>query len=357
MSSIFRGTRLSLSVFGQSHSRAVGMTLDGVPAGLSLDLEQLQFFLNRRAPGRNEWSTPRREEDRPEFISGLKEGKTCGAPITSVIYNNNTRSRDYEQLRVFPRPGHADYTAHVRYGGYQDYNGGGHFSGRLTAPICVAGGILIQMLSLHGITVQARILSIANVLDDAQFSGSVAEKDFPVVSDEAAAKMRNVIAEAKVEGDSVGGIIECVIRGVPAGIGEPMFDGVENRIAQLVFAVPAVKGIEFGAGFAAAAMRGSEHNDAYTVRDGIIQTISNNAGGILGGISNGNSIVFRAAVKPTPSISREQQSVNLELMRPEPLKVSGRHDPCIVPRAVPVMEAAAAIAISDLYLGGTQQWI
>ena len=357
MSSIFKGTHLSLSVFGQSHSSAIGMTLDGVPAGLSVDLEELQKFLNRRAPGQNEWSTPRREEDIPEFISGLKEGKTCGAPLTAIIRNHNTRSRDYEQLRVLPRPGHADYTAHVRYGGYQDYNGGGHFSGRLTAPVCVAGGILIQMLSRYGVTVQARILSIADVQDDSAFSCSVAEKDFPVVSDEAADRMKHVIAEARAEGDSVGGIIECEIHGVPAGIGEPMFDGVENRIAQLVFAIPAVKGIEFGVGFAASAMHGSEHNDSYTIRDGAVHTITNNAGGILGGISSGEPIIFRAAVKPTPSISHEQQSVNLEQMQPQSLRITGRHDSCIVPRAVPVIEAAAAIAISDLFLGGTKQWI
>ena len=356
MSSIFSGLALRLSIFGQSHSEAIGMTLDGLPAGIPVDPEALQLFLNRRAPGQNDWSTPRREEDRPEFLCGLKDGRTCGAPLTAVIHNHNTRGKDYEQLRILPRPGHADYTAQVKYGGFQDYQGGGHFSGRLTAPLCVAGGILLQMLKRQGITVQARVLRIADVEDESPFASSVAEKEFPTVSDEAGLRMRKAISDARREGDSVGGIVECVIRGVPAGIGEPMFDGVENRIAQLMFAVPAVKGIEFGAGFAAAGMRGSENNDAFCLAEGKIRTRSNHAGGILGGITDGEEIVFRTAFKPTPSISRPQRSVNLETMREETLAITGRHDPCIVPRAVPVVEAAAAIALSDLILGGKKAW-
>lgn len=356
MSSIFSGTALRLSVFGQSHSEAIGMTLDGLPAGIPVDPEELQGFLNRRAPGQNDWSTPRREEDRPEFLCGLKDGRTCGAPLTAVIRNHNTRGKDYEQLRILPRPGHADYTAQVKYGGFQDYQGGGHFSGRLTAPLCVAGGIVLQMLKRQGINVQARILRIADVEDESPFASSVAEKEFPTVSDEVGLRMRKAISDARREGDSVGGIVECVIRGVPAGIGEPMFDGVENRIAQLMFAVPAVKGIEFGAGFAAAGMRGSENNDEFCLTEGQIRTRSNHAGGILGGITDGEEIVFRTAFKPTPSISRPQRSVNLETMREETLAITGRHDPCIVPRAVPVVEAAAAIALSDLILGGKKAW-
>ena len=356
MSSIFSGSALRLSIFGQSHSEAIGMTLDGLPAGIAIDSEALQRFLNRRAPGQNDWSTPRREEDRPEFLCGLKDGRTCGAPLTAVIRNHNTRGKDYEQLRILPRPGHADYTAQVKYGGFQDYQGGGHFSGRLTAPLCVAGGILLQMLKRQGITVQARVLRIADVEDESPFASSVAEKQFPTVSDDASLRMRKAISDARRERDSVGGIVECVIRGVPAGIGEPMFDGVENRIAQLMFAVPAVKGIEFGAGFAAAGMRGSENNDEFCLTEGQIRTRSNHAGGILGGITDGEEIVFRTAFKPTPSISRPQRSVNLETMREETLAITGRHDPCIVPRAVPVVEAAAAIALSDLILGGKKAW-
>ena len=354
MSSIFTGSSLRLSVFGQSHSEAIGMTLDGLPAGLPVDLDCLQRFLNRRAPGRNDWSTPRRESDRPEFLSGLKDGKTCGAPLTAIIRNTNTRGKDYDALRVVPRPGHADYTAHVRYGGNQDYFGGGHFSGRLTAALCIAGGVLLQLLEQADIVVCARILSIAGIEDKTPFEMPVDEKIFPNVSDEKGREMQAAIAAARADGDSVGGVIECFIRGVPAGIGAPMFDGIENRIAQLVFAIPAVKGIEFGAGFRSASMRGSEHNDGYLVSEGRVRTRTNHAGGILGGISSGEDILFRAAFKPTPSISREQESVNLETMQAETLRVTGRHDPCIVPRAVPVIEAAAAIAITDLYLGGRQ---
>ncbi|MBQ3802476.1 MAG: chorismate synthase [Oscillospiraceae bacterium] len=352
MSSIYNGAVLRLSVFGQSHAEAVGMTLDGLPAGVPVDLDALQIFLNRRAPGRNDWSTSRREEDCPEFLCGLKDGKTCGAPLTAIIRNRNTRSSDYEQLRCLPRPGHADYTAQLRYGGFQDVAGGGHFSGRLTAPLCIAGGILLQLLEAKGIRVEARIRAIAGIRDDSPFTESVAEKVFPTVSDEAGEQMKAAIQAARAEGDSVGGIVECVIRGVPGGLGSPMFDGVENRIAQLAFAIPAVKGIEFGSGFQAAAMRGSENNDPYTVEDGRVATCTNHAGGILGGITTGMPVLFRVAVKPTPSIASPQQTVNLDTMQPETLRITGRHDPCIVPRAVPVVEAVAAIAVADLILEG-----
>ena len=352
MSSFYHGAVLRLSVFGQSHAEAVGMTLDGLPAGLPLDLQRLQRFLDRRAPGRNDWSTPRREEDSPEFLCGLKDGKTCGAPLTAVIRNRNTRSGDYEQLRRLPRPGHADYTAQCRYGGFQDASGGGHFSGRLTAPLCVAGGILLQMLETRGIRIDARILSIAGITDNAPFTETVSEKAFPTVSDAEGVRMREAIAAAGAEGDSVGGVIECRACGVPAGLGTPMFDGVENRLAQLAFAIPAVKGIEFGSGFGAAALRGSENNDPYVFEGGSVVTETNHAGGILGGITTGMPVVFRVAVKPTPSISRPQKTVNLETRQPETLRVQGRHDPCIVPRAVPVVEAVAAIAIADLILEG-----
>lgn len=351
MSSTFIGQRLRLSIFGQSHSEAIGMTLDGLPAGIKIDPDELQRFLNRRAPGQNDWSTPRKEEDRPDFLCGLKDGFTCGAPLTAVIHNNNTRPKDYSQLKITPRPGHADYTAEVKYRGFQDYSGGGHFSGRLTAPLCIAGGIVRQELSRHNITVDARIAAIAGIRDESAFEASVADKAFPVVDDKIGEQMRAAIQNAREDGDSVGGVIECVVRGLPVGIGEPMFDGVENQIARLVFAVPAVKGIEFGAGFEAANMRGSKNNDPFLVKDRRIVTAANHAGGILGGITNGMPLVFRVAVKPTPSISRAQQSVNLSTMEPQELRVTGRHDPCIVPRAVPVIEAAAALAVYDLILG------
>ena len=356
MSSTY-GKNLKLSIFGQSHGVGIGMTLDGIPAGLPVDLDVLQTFLNRRAPGQNDWSTPRREEDRPEFLAGLLDGYTCGAPIAAVIYNKNTRSGDYANLKDCPRPGHSDYTAQIKYGGFQDAAGGGHFSGRLTAPLCIAGGLCKQWLAEMGIEINAHIASIAGIPDapvdpvDPQMN---IRPEFPVLDAEAGAKMRAAISAAKVKGDSVGGVVECVVTGLPVGLGEPMFGGTEGRIAQIVYGVPAVKGVEFGAGFAAAKTRGSENNDDYTVADGQIKALTNNAGGILGGITNGMPLIFRAALKPTPSISQPQQSVSLSKGEVQELVVKGRHDPCIVPRAVPVIEAAAAIAIYDLILGNTQ---
>ena len=355
MSSTFIGRSLRLSIFGQSHSEAIGMTLDGLPAGIPVDRDALQVFLNRRAPGRAKWSTSRREEDKPEFLCGLKDDCTCGAPLTAVIRNTNIRSADYSALKVLPRPGHADYTAEQKYGGYQDYSGGGHFSGRLTAPLCIAGGILLQELDRHGITVDARICSVAGIRDESPFLSPVKDKAFPVSDDEIGERMQQAIEEARTEGDSVGGVVECVIRGLPCGIGDPLFDGLENQIARLIFAVPAVKGIEFGAGFSSAEMRGSENNDPFCVRNGKVETVTNHCGGILGGISNGMPVLFRAAFKPTPSIAKPQQTVNLRTMEEETHCITGRHDPCIVPRAVPVVEAAAAVAVYDLILG-EQLW-
>ena len=358
MSSTY-GENLKLTIFGQSHGAAVGMTLDGIPAGLPVDFEELQTFLNRRAPGQNNWSTPRKEADRPEFLAGILDGFTCGAPIAAVIHNTNTRSGDYANLKDCPRPGHADYTAQVKYGGFQDAAGGGHFSGRLTAPLCIAGGLCKQWLAERGIRVAARIAAIAGVVDDFMVDTlnpqlDLIGTDFPVFSPDAGARMREKIAEARMERDSVGGIIECFVTGLPAGLGEPMFGGVESRIAQIVYGVPAVKSVEFGVGREAASLRGSQCNDAFTTENGRVSTLTNNAGGVLGGITNGMPMIFRAAIKPTPSISRPQQSVSLTKEQTQELIVKGRHDPCIVPRAVPVIEAAAAIAIFDLILGNTQ---
>ena len=357
MSSIY-GDNLKLSIFGQSHGPAIGMTLDGIPAGLPVDFVKLQSFLNRRAPGHNDWSTPRKEEDKPEFLAGIVDGFTCGAPIAAIIHNTNTRSGDYGNLKDCPRPGHADYTAQVKYGGFQDVAGGGHFSGRLTAPLCIAGGLCKQWLEEMGIQIGAHILAIGECGDqyfdpmDPEIE-SVGE-DFPVLDPEAGKAMRDWIAQAKAAGDSVGGIIECAVTGLPAGIGEPMFGGVESRIAQIVYGIPAVKGVEFGIGFDCACVPGSSSNDDFAVMDGKIVTATNNAGGILGGITNGMPVVFSTAFKATPSIGCAQTSVSLTKMAEMPLQVHGRHDPCIVPRAVPVVEAAAAIAIYDLILGNTQ---
>ena len=357
MSSTY-GENLKLSIFGQSHGAAIGMTLDGIPAGLPVDLDELQAFLNRRAPGQNDWSTPRREEDQPEILAGLLDGFTCGAPIAAIIRNSNTRSGDYNNLKDCPRPGHADYTAQIKYGGFQDSAGGGHFSGRLTAPLCIAGGMCKQWLAEMGISIRAHILSIENVYG----MGFVREdpdhdhihEDFPVLHKEDGELMRQAIAAARADGDSVGGTIECAITGLPAGLGEPMFGSVESRIAQIIYGIPAIKGLDFGIGFRCADMRGSEVNDNYCIVNGHIRTATNHSGGILGGITNGMPVIFRVCVKPTPSISQPQQSINLNKNEEVTLKVKGRHDPCIVPRAVPVVEAAAAIAIYDLILGNTQ---
>ena len=344
------GENLRIHIFGESHGSAVGVTMEGIPAGEAVDLDGLQKFLDRRAPGRNPWSTPRKEADIPEFLSGLREGKTCGTPVTAILRSANTRSGDYDALRDVPRPGHADYTAWVKYGESRDSRGGGHFSGRLTAPLCVAGGICLQLLAREGITVLSRIAAIGGVQDEGELTASTAAKTFPTVSDARGEAMRAAIGEARLAGDSLGGVIECAVLGLPAGLGDPMFDGMENRIASAVFAVPAVKGIEFGAGFAAAGLRGSENNDPFSVENGRIITTSNHCGGILGGITDGMPLTFRAAVKPTPSIARPQQSVNLKTGKIVPLTVTGRHDPCIVPRAVPCIEAAAAIAVYDALL-------
>ena len=344
------GENLRITIFGQSHSPAIGVTVEGIPAGERIDTAELARFLARRAPGRNEWSTPRREADAPEFLSGLKDSVTCGAPLAAIIRNADTRSQDYAALADTPRPGHADYTAQVKYGGAQDSAGGGHFSGRLTAPLCIAGGICIQLLAREGITVISRIAAIADVEDEGALCASTAEKPFPTVSDERGEAMRAAIAAAKADGDSVGGVIECAVLGLPAGLGGPLFGGLEGRISAAVFGIPAVKGIEFGAGFAAARMRGSENNDCFEASAGRVVTKSNNCGGILGGISDGMPLVFRAAVKPTPSIAAEQLTLNMKTMEETALHVPGRHDPCVVPRAVPCVEAAAAIAVYDALL-------
>ncbi len=325
MSSTY-GNKIKISIFGQSHSEAIGVTIDGLPAGFSIDMEKLQVFMNRRAPGQSKYTTSRKEADVPAFLSGLVDGVTCGAPLTAIIRNTNTRSSDYDNIRDIPRPGHADFTAHVKYGGFEDVSGGGHFSGRLTAPLCVAGGICKQLLEKQGIEITASISEI----------GGNAEEPF------------SAIEEAGSRGDSVGGIIECVVTGLPAGIGEPMFDGLENRIAQAVFAVPAVKGIEFGRGFEAGRICGSENNDEFYYDGGEVKTRTNHHGGILGGISSGMPVVFKTAIKPTPSIAIEQNSISYSRKENAVLAVRGRHDPCIVPRALPCIEAAAAIAVYDL---------
>lgn len=354
------GNVIHLSIFGQSHSAAIGCVLDGLPAGIAVDTEALQAFLDRRAPGRDETATTRREADAPEFCGGITDGFTNGAPVAAIIRNGNTRSRDYDELRRIPRPGHADLPAQIKYRGYQDVTGGGHFSGRLTAPLCIAGGIALQALSARGIRIAAHIAELGPepIRDTPLDTGkpnevqlaAIGANTLPCVSAAAAQRMRARIAEAKGVLDSVGGVIECAAYGVPAGIGDPMFDGIENRIARIAFGIPAVKGVEFGAGFGAARLLGSENNDPLRMAEGAPRPQTNNAGGILGGISTGMPIVWRMAVKPTPSIGQRQQSVDIEAGCDAELKIRGRHDPCIVPRAVPVAEAACALALLDALL-------
>jgi chorismate synthase len=349
------GKNARVSIFGQSHSAAIGVVIDGLPAGFAPDFAALSAFMRRRTPGQSILSTARQEADEYEILSGIVDGRTCGAPLAAVIRNTNVRKDDYPNFHVTPRPGHADFTAQVKYAGFQDKTGGGHFSGRLTAPICLAGGIMKQMLEAEGIRIGAHIRKIANV-DDAAFDPVNPQLDeikagYLAVLDEAAAhQMARVIDDARMDTDSVGGIIECAAVGLPAGVGDPMFDGLENKIAQAVFGIPAVKGIEFGAGFGCAAMRGSKHNDDFVVADGQVATKTNRHGGILGGISSGMPVIFRAAFKPTASIFKTQNTVNLETMEEETLAIKGRHDPCVVPRAVPVVEAACAMAIYDALL-------
>ncbi len=350
------GSNIHISIFGQSHSDAIGVTIEGIPAGFRPDTEALAAFLSRRAPGNSEFSTPRKEADAPEFICGLVNGTACGSPITAIIKNTNTRPSDYASLSDVPRPGHADYTAHVKYKGFEDPTGGGHFSGRMTAPLCIAGGLFMQLLGRAGIKIGAHIQSIGNISDIHFDPCRVSEEDMrrihanilPVLSAEADEKMRGLIRDCKIKGDSIGGVIECAIIGVPVGIGEPVFHGMENVISQCVFAIPAVKGIEFGSGFDGCAELGSVNNDPFTVENGEVRTVTNNHGGILGGITSGMPIIFRAAVKPTPSIGAVQQSVKLSSLEDTALSVKGRHDPCILPRAVPCVEAAAAIALYDM---------
>ena len=354
------GTKVKVIIFGESHGAAIGVVIDGLPAGEAVDLDTLARFMARRAPGQGAHTTSRREADQVQVLAGLTGGMTNGAPFAAVIENTNTRSGDYQGLMDTPRPGHADYTAYVKYGGHNDIRGGGHFSGRLTAPLCIAGGIALQILARRGVQIGAHIASIHGVCDapldfanpDLDALSRAAARPLATISEDAGVRMLAEIEKARESQDSVGGVIECVAVGLPAGLGAPMADGVENRIAAAVFGIPAVRGIEFGAGFAAAGMTGSEHNDPFIMENGRVRTATNRHGGVLGGITSGMPLVFRAAVKPTPSIAREQDTVSLVSGTPAKLAVHGRHDPCIVPRAVPCVEAATAITLLDLWEEG-----
>ena len=350
------GKKIKVSIFGESHGSAIGAVVDNLPSGEKIDFRELQSFLKRRQGGNNKYSTPRKEADIPEILSGVKDGVTTGAPLCLIIKNENTRSEDYKV--DIPRPGHADFTAYTKYNGFCDLRGGGHFSGRLTAPLCAVGGILMQILKRRGVEIVAHLSSVGDVYDekintlslDKEQMNKIKTGAFPAFSDTAGEKMQDLIIGIRQEGDSIGGCVECGIYGVDPGFGNPLFDGIENALAQAVFGIGGVRGIEFGTGFEATKMKGSENNDEFYMDIDSVKTKTNNHGGILGGITTGMPIIFRTAFKPTPSISVEQQSISFSKGENVTLSTKGRHDPCIAVRAVPCIEAISAIAIADFLL-------
>ena len=356
MSSIYNGN-IKISIFGESHGAAIGAVVDNLPAGEKINFDELNWQMQRRAPGYDKTSTERKESDIPKIISGIRNGYTTGAPICAIIENKNVVSDNYRALENLIRPGHADYTAGVKYNGFNDIRGGGHLSGRITAALNFCGAVCRQILERRGVIIGAHVYSVFDVFDDKfddvtipdNLLKRLSNEKFPVINSNSKERMIEKILQVKQDRDSVGGVIECAIKNVPAGLGSPIFDGIENKISSLIFAIPAVKGIEFGAGFAASAMLGSKNNDSFTVENGKISTKTNNHGGILGGISSGMPIIFRCAVKPTPSIAKYQETVNIKSMQREKISVLGRHDSCIVPRAVPVVESVAAVTILDFF--------
>ena len=350
------GNNIKISIFGESHGNAIGINIDGLPAGFKIDMDKVMLEMTRRAPGKSPLSTTRKEEDKPEILSGYFEEKTTGTPLCAIIRNSNTKSKDYSKTKDLMRPGHADYTGYMKYGGFNDYRGGGHFSGRITAPLVFAGAICKQILEKQGIFILAHVNSIGKVKDksflEVNINRNLIEsfkgKELPLIDSSLEELMRNEVLEARKDMDSVGGTIECAVLGIKPGIGNPFFDSVESTIAHLMFSVPAVKGIEFGKGFDISKMRGSEANDEYYLDNEEIKTRTNNNGGILGGITNGMPIIFNVAIKPTASIFKEHKTVNIANMKEETLNIEGRHDPCIVQRALPVIEAVTAIGMLEL---------
>ena len=349
------GKKVKYSIFGESHGRGIGITIDGLPSGIKLDMDFINNEMQRRAPGRDEFSTKRKEGDKVEILSGYFNGYTTGTPLCGVIFNENQNSVDYGKLKNLARPGHADFTGKFKYSGFNDYRGGGHFSGRITAPLVFAGAVAKQILAKKGILIGSHILSIGDVFDSYFDSVNlknqnlidILKKNFPVLEDLKGEEMKNIILKAKGETDSVGGIIEAAILNLPCGLGEPFFDSIESNLAQLLFSVPAVKGVEFGKGFEITKVRGSVANDVPYMGNGSVSTKTNNNGGINGGISNGMPIIFRVAMKPTPSIAKLQNTIDMVSGENSEVLVTGRHDPCIVLRALPVIEACAAMSILD----------
>lgn len=351
------GNNIRFSIFGESHGNAIGITIDGLEPGIYIDMEKVRVEMKRRAPGKNKLSTQRKEKDEFEILSGYFNGYTTGTPICAIIRNNDKISKDYEKIKKIMRPSHADLTGHIKYNGFNDYRGGGHFSGRLTAPIVFAGAISKQVLETKGIVIGSHIKRIGNTEDDSfdyvgldeEFLRGILNKTFPVINNDAGVTMQNDIIKAKEDNDSLGGIVECGVINIPSGIGDPFFDSVESTLSHLLFSVPAVKGVEFGAGFDFARMKGSSANDEFYIDDSRkVRTYSNNNGGILGGITNSMPLIFRVAFKPTPSIGKLQRTVDLSSEENTTIKIDGRHDPCIVQRAVPVVEAVTAMGILEL---------
>lgn len=354
MSSFF-GQHLRLSLFGQSHGEAIGITIDGFPAGMTIDMGRVQQEMQRRAPGQSSLTTPRKEPDLPEILSGVLNGRTTGQPICAVIRNTNTRSADYGEGVDLLRPGHADYTGHVRYFGFEDWRGGGHFSGRLTAPIVFAGALCSQWLESQGVEIISHIQRLGAIQDESLMTAKMVDgaglkqMPLPTLLPQLVQEMEQEILRAAGEQDSVGGVIECMVSGLPAGLGAPFFDSMESVLSHLLFSIPAVKGVEFGEGFGFTALRGSQANDPFDMANGCVVTTANHSGGVQGGITNGMPVIFRCAVRATPSIGQPQQTVSLRKGQKESLSIHGRHDPCILPRAVPVVEAMAAIGVMEMW--------
>lgn len=355
MSSIY-GKNIKLCIFGESHGEAVGVTIDGLPSGVKIDILKIKQEMKRRAPGQNAISTPRKEDDNFKILSGYFEGKTTGTPLCAIIENTNTKSKDYSKIKNIMRPGHADLTGIAKYHGFNDYRGGGHFSGRITAPLVFAGAVAKQILEEQNIFIGAHIKSIGNIEEKSfnmvnvplELLKNLSHKPFPVIDETYTQPMQNLILDAKQKQDSVGGVIETAVINLPIGIGSPFFDSVESSLSHILFSIPAVKGVEFGEGFNISKLNGSDANDEMYVENNQVKCYSNNNGGIIGGITNGMPLIFRVAIKPTPSIGKLQRTVDIDKMKNINIKIKGRHDPCIVHRAVPVVEAAAAIAILDL---------
>ncbi len=349
------GTNIELSIFGESHGQAIGIVMGNLPAGIPLDMADIKHQMKRRAPGQNIMSTPRKEKDEVHIMSGLMNNVTTGAPLCAMIYNSDQHSKDYSLLQECMRPGHSDYPAYIKYKGFNDVRGGGHFSGRITAPIVFAGSVAKQILKQKGIVIGAHIQSIKDVYDDSfgvdissQDIENMLQQQYPTLNPDVFEKMQATIEEARMHQDSVGGMIECAILNVPAGLGNPFFDSIESHLSPLLFSIPAVKSVSFGLGEKITELYGHEANDCYYYADEKVKTKTNHNGGITGGISNGMPIIFKVGIKPTPSISQVQQTINVKTKENTELEITGRHDPCIVPRAVVVVESMAALGILDM---------